>query len=493
MHLEIPTLSVLQREYEAHVTHRHKPRTVRHERNVSRKLARELPPHCSPGDLRSYLERRVDAGEIATSTANAYLQTAFKLYDLASQTYGVPNAWRTIKPFPPAPPRPRVVNPLPGLEAGGRRARVEWWINAACTNDVERGALFALYDSGLRIQELLAVPLGGVAADGTYHVLAQRDPHADVGELEPPKTRSSAARISFSAEGVEWIRRASLAPERARWGGNWRGREKRDRLAAAFVFPFTDRMLANLLRRLRAIDPESFPRRVVGARGGDAWHPFRHAFATDIYDATIAAGQGHDAAIGAAQIALRHKHNEWTRTYIEPLRGRDNRIDRTALEGMRRAQAAAARAALGVTTIGGGNDARDPEGRGAVAVARGAGDAARPGGDRGVDRAAVVDADGAGGADVAAPGAVKVSGVAGGNTGHLAGVPQHRAGGVGSRLCQPRIGRGSRWGSTPDTGHGNTRHDPAPAPAAQRGLPLGPLGVAKAPRTPARKRKAGAR
>jgi integrase len=477
IHLQLPALATLADEFRLQVLQFKAPTTYRHQGTLLRTAIRELPAQPDPRAIRSWLAGKIESGDICGASANNYLAVLRRCYSLATDNYGVPNMLSGVEDFPTTAKRPRAI---PNDSAGGRLAYVMKWQAVACRDDVERAFLAFLFGSGLRVGEALAVTLDALDLTGLrVDVRAQRAPDAE--EVTPRcKTKGSHAIVSITSDAAQWIERALRAPERMRWGGHWKGWQKRARLAARYVFPFNNVQLRHLLSRLRAVDPACFPRRVKGAQSGDAWHVFRHSLASDLCDAAEAAGTD---PLLAVQRQLRHKHDAWSRDYVASLRGRDQSQDLGALEAARAAQRTAVEAAAGVPRIGKGlgndDDAGSARGVAGLAARRDAGAAQSERGGR-------VDL-------VARSGVPVVPGVLTQNTGHVSPLSQHT--GRGAMVSANAVGskglgwRSSSQVSTHHSADRNTSDDPAsPAPSAaptsvQRGLPLGPIGLARSPRS----------
>jgi hypothetical protein len=177
---------------------------------------------------------------------------------------------------------------------------------------------------GLRVQEALAVPIPGSEVDrsmvrnrrhmldlsgGTLTIAWQRS--RDTVKFSRLKTEFSAATIELLPEPLEliretleWQRKQALNPTK-----QWLQRQ--GDATANYVFPYFKHHLEQLIGLHREVAPRDFPKRIRGVDGGDAWHVYRHTFATEFVRDGVPTKEIH------AQ--LRHRDMKTTDNYIRRL------------------------------------------------------------------------------------------------------------------------------------------------------------------------------
>lgn len=220
-----------------------------------------------------------------------------------------------------------------------------------------KALLHVLRWHGLRIQEALAIPLPGSRVDtelggrvldlnaGTLRIERQRT--RDTWQHEPLKTEFSRATVRLAAPALEalraalrWRQEQALEPSRA-----WKLQQ--GVAAASYVFPYYKDSLEGLMELHREVSPGDFKRRVRGVDGADAWHVYRHTFATEHARNGVQPERLHKL--------LRHRDRKTTDAYLralmtETLEGDD--IDESVQRQLeRQEQALAERSSKGLTVV----------------------------------------------------------------------------------------------------------------------------------------------
>jgi integrase len=182
---------------------------------------------------------------------------------------------------------------------------------------------------GLRLQEVLAIPLpgsrmeredpffGGRVLDlaaGTLRIERQRSRDVALAH-EKLKTEFSRATIALAPEPMRLLREALTWRSAQAVNPDVHWKKRNGAAAQAWVFPYFKHHLEDLLELHRQIAPADFRVRVRGVDGADGWHVYRHTFATEHYRNVLAGVMTKEAL----HKALRHRDPKTTDAYIRAL------------------------------------------------------------------------------------------------------------------------------------------------------------------------------
>lgn len=265
------------------------PTTQDSERSIIRRGLAALPDLPEPSDFVSYFRKMIEAG-CEGSTANAHRKVWFSVYSFQARFRGFAlNPLAEVSKVRERPPRPRAIgNPadtVPRL--------------LAALDGRARALLLTLLGHGLRPGEGLGLELRHVDFSGQQIQIAQQR-HSWSSQEAPLKHPSHHRRLPLDPVAAEALYALRDRP--------WTGRNAGE-TARRFLFPYFDRHLDPMMAGFRAIDPESFPE-------GNAWHAFRHTFATGLLDRGVRPRE--------IQLLLGHATLRETHTYIGSLRGRED-------------------------------------------------------------------------------------------------------------------------------------------------------------------------
>jgi integrase len=289
----------------------------------SRGIAR---PNTS--DWKAYLDWRQHptcGKRLTRSSVDSHRAVLQRVYKRCAQA--PKRGWMLI----PNPLAPAFLPPYAGDARDAPRSIMDPYVTyplllAAMPDPVARALVAVLRWHGLRIQEALGIALPGskLEADLHKHIL-----NLDAGTLTiecqrtrdsshhgPLKTDYSKATVSLVEpaaqalrEALQWRKQQAL-----RASNTWMA--KNGVCAQNYVFPYYRMHLDELMERHREIAPGDFKRRVVGVDGGDAWHVYRHTFATEHYRNWPGAVSEKRERLHSL---LRHKDVRTTGTYLRAL------------------------------------------------------------------------------------------------------------------------------------------------------------------------------
>lgn len=331
--------------YENGAAGRRSPVTQKTERGILKAAAAALPEHPDTGDWLRYFDSRLAGkapGPLSEASANQHLKVCTRVYEWARRYYAhvlVTNPLDAVPKFKAAALRPRGLSePLATFPK----------LLAAMPDARSRAYLCVLRWHGLRMGEGLGLEPRHIDWRGrpTLRIEQQRQPTtANPSRL---KSDTASATMPLHPETGEVIRAAM----REATAGSFDPRNLRGAAAERFLFPFYSHHLADMMKRCREVSPGDFAERIVGVRGGDAFHVFRHTFGTEVAEAVDV-----QITLGDAKNYLRHQSLQTTQMYVDSIRGR--RIEATKLDALWGRQASAlaereaAEAAGYVVPIGG--------------------------------------------------------------------------------------------------------------------------------------------
>lgn len=287
-------------------------------------------------DWKAYFEYRMSpecslangkAGRVTPHTADSYKAALQRVY-IACRN--IPKAgWHVV-------PNPLAASLL-GNCADGRdaaRSMAEPYVTypallAVMPDPLAKAFISVMRWHGLRLQEVLAIPLpgsrmerddpyfGGRVLDlmgGTLRIERQRDrDHAT--KHEKLKTEFSKAKINLAPEPIRLLREALTWRAEQALNPDVHWKRRNGAAAQSWVFPYFKHHLEELLALHRQVAPHDFKERVRGVDGADGWHVYRHTFATEHYRNVLAGVLTREKL----HKALRHKDPKTTDAYIRAL------------------------------------------------------------------------------------------------------------------------------------------------------------------------------
>ncbi|MFP2957278.1 site-specific integrase [Myxococcus sp. 1LA] len=294
-----PTLPELVSWYGATVLQHMKPDTQKTVRSHLALAVAALPSRPVGGDIAEWLSGRVAAGEVMPSTANQVRKHLFRIYTVGQQLRWplLLNAVANVSRIPEPPLAPRgLADPYTTFPA----------LLVAMPDARARAFLSVQRRHGLRMSEALGLEPRHINwSTGKLRVEHQRAPWRST--VSPLKHDTLAATFDMDEETARLLREA--ARDAMRSGAVPRGEAKR-----RFLFPYYQEHCAPLMARCREVAPDDFPERIVGERGGNAWHVFRHTYGTELANAGLP-----DREI---MVLMRHKNLSSTELYVGSIRGR---------------------------------------------------------------------------------------------------------------------------------------------------------------------------
>ena len=277
--------------------------------------------HPGPGEWQQYINWRMDPNcpaWVTGETAKTHRKNLQRVYLRCRDTPR--KGWLLIP------------NPLNKVQVGrsastaGQRPRsmtepyVTYPLLQAAMPDPLARAFISLFRwHGPRLQESLGIPLPGSEVDngrkclnldeGTLTIARQRGD--DTCQLSDLKTEFSAATIRLAPEPMQMLREALTWRQRQAINPTREWRRSQGFCAQNFVFPYFRHQLQHLMSLHREVAPHDFPTWVRGVDGADAWHVYRHTFATEMVRAGTKPDRIHRL--------LRHKNQRTTDTYLRAL------------------------------------------------------------------------------------------------------------------------------------------------------------------------------
>ncbi|MFL5350127.1 MAG: tyrosine-type recombinase/integrase [Hyalangium sp.] len=231
-------------------------------------------------------------------------------------------------------------------------------LKASMPDPVAKALVEVLDNQGLRIQEALGIPMPGSYVErevlrrraldldgGTLRIYMQRE--RDNSKLVDLKTGFSAATMELMPAAVEAIREAMRFKREQALKPKKSSREGAGFANHNYLFHYFKADLEKLMEIHREVAPQDFRRREVGKWGGDAWHVYRHTYATLLARQGVDREKIHDL--------LRHRDQKTTDAYLRALlvdvRGGDD--VRRAMENKKamQQQAIAERSGKGLSIV----------------------------------------------------------------------------------------------------------------------------------------------
>lgn len=319
-----PTFQRLCDDYSAEIVAALKPESRASYAVRLRWLRASMSPHPTGGEFFRKCQAKIAEGVWCEATANVHLKTARAVYKHAPANYpwavvkspfeGVPKASRRfaerkLKPRSLADPQttfPRLLAAMPDAAARAFLSVMRW--------------------NGLRVSEALGLEPGHISFEqGTMRVAQKRMPGKSVpGDL---KCEASGGELPMHPEVIRALRAYAAAEKLA-------GKPSGPKRLWPYVFRYEGtchrclavyrgksevdcegrHCLRGIMRILRAVAPEDFPRAVPGKSGACAFHVLRH---------TIAADADRNGALDRdVMLMLRHSTLATTQSYMGRTRGR---------------------------------------------------------------------------------------------------------------------------------------------------------------------------
>lgn len=295
-----PTFARLVAIYEAERLPRLRRSTQRSERAILRAAVERVGTDTpTSGDWIRYFNARLAAGELTESTVLTHRKVISRVYQFGRNFFAVVHdPLRDV-------PRPRLQVQRPRALRDPVRTFPQ--LLAAMPDYRAKAFLSLLRRHGLRRGEGLGLEPRHIDwSAGTLRIEQQRDPTS--AEPRPLKSDTASATLPLHPETAELLR-AAMRERMAR------GIDRREGAAALrYVFPYYTHATDRLIAICREVAPEDFPRRVVGVRGGDAWHVFRHTFGTELVELGL--------PLEKLKMFLRHRSIQTTQEYVAAIRGR---------------------------------------------------------------------------------------------------------------------------------------------------------------------------
>lgn len=258
------------------------------------------------GEARAWLDRRRVAGEIGNLTANSHRDRLHAVYSLfREQQRGVTlNPW-TFRRFKEDTRHIR----------GAFANLAELWprLLAAMPDDRARAFLSLNMRLGWRLGEVLALEWPHLMrAVGGGHVLRKQQQRASWQNIpQGLKHDGLVGTYALHPETVQYLRAARRAQEEGRVQlGCARGvlvgqQPCGDGVVRSYLFPYREEHTVELIRRMREVAPEEFPRK-------QAFHRLRRAFLTHVVKAF---------GVEEANRLAGHKHISTTQLYCREVLG----------------------------------------------------------------------------------------------------------------------------------------------------------------------------
>ena len=270
---------------------------------------REGPPTAT--DVHGLLSECVRMGRLSATTANLRRRVLNRCLEVARVR------WPLLVNIAHSSGVPKI--PEPAKTVRGILQPLETWPRLIAILPGPEGRLFASIQrrQGLRVGEVRGLMPADVLWN-TEELFVQRHREADQSEPGPLKTDTCAARLPMHPEVRALMREVMSSRMRSTPKG----------ALGKFLFPWWRATEDSLMSRMREVSPADFPKRVVGERGGDAWHVLRHTYGTELVEAGL--------PVDEVQLAMRHASITSTQNYIASIRGR--KIPTAALRNLWAAQ-----------------------------------------------------------------------------------------------------------------------------------------------------------